>query len=59
MQCKTCHGTLTQLPLTKILTDPNDIAFTLAFLNPVVDLKLGDMCGEEIRNEREAEWMTR
>ena len=42
VQCKTCHGTLTELPHTKTLTDPNDIAFTLAFLNPVIDLKLGD-----------------
>lgn len=42
VQCKTCHGTLTELPLTKTLTDPNDIAFTLAFLNPVISLKLGD-----------------
>lgn len=42
VQCKTCHGTLEELPLTKTLTDPNDIAFTLAFLNPVADLKLGD-----------------
>jgi CxxC motif-containing protein (DUF1111 family) len=42
VQCKTCHGTPTELPLTKALTDPNDIAFKLAFLNPVVDFKLGD-----------------
>ncbi|MBE0672551.1 MAG: hypothetical protein IH588_18395 [Anaerolineales bacterium] len=42
VQCKTCHGTLEELPLTKTLTDPNDIAFTLAFLNPIKDLKLGD-----------------
>jgi hypothetical protein len=42
VQCKTCHGTPTKLPQAKTLTDPNDIAFTLAFLNPVVDLKLGD-----------------
>ena len=42
VQCKTCHGTPTELPLTKTVTDPNDIAFTLAFLNPVIDLKLGD-----------------
>lgn len=42
IQCKTCHGTLTELPLTKTLTDPNDIAFRLALLNPVVDLQLGD-----------------
>ncbi|MFZ5858705.1 MAG: multiheme c-type cytochrome [Chloroflexota bacterium] len=43
VQCKTCHGTLDELPRSKTLTDPNDIAFTLAFLNPVIDLKLGDM----------------
>jgi len=42
VQCKTCHGTPAELPITKTLTDPNDIAFTLAFLNPVMDLKLGD-----------------
>ena len=27
---------------TRTLTDPNDLAFRLALLNPVVDLKLGD-----------------
>ena len=42
VQCKTCHGTLDELPLTKTLADPNDVAFRLAFLNPVVDLKIGD-----------------
>jgi hypothetical protein len=42
IQCKTCHGTLTELPQVRTLTDPNDIAFRLALLNPVVDLKLGD-----------------
>jgi len=43
VQCKTCHGTPTELPLTKALTDPNDIAFRMAFLNPVLDLKIGDV----------------
>jgi hypothetical protein len=33
IQCRTCHGTLTELPNTKTLTDPNDLAFRLAFLN--------------------------
>jgi len=42
IQCKTCHGTPTELPLTKMLTDPNDIAFRMDFLNPIMDLKLGD-----------------
>ncbi|MBK9208607.1 MAG: hypothetical protein IPL71_10030 [Anaerolineales bacterium] len=42
VQCQTCHGTLTELPLTKTLNDPNDVAFRMSFLNPVVDLKIGD-----------------
>jgi len=42
VQCKTCHGTPTELSLTKTLSDPDDIAFRLAQLNPVVNLKLGD-----------------
>jgi hypothetical protein len=57
IQCKTCHGTPTELPLTKTLTDPNDIAFRQAFLNPAVDLKVGDTVlvteqGEPIWNTR-------
>jgi hypothetical protein len=42
MRCKTCHGTLTELPLTRMITDANDLALKLAFLNPVIDLKVGD-----------------
>jgi hypothetical protein len=42
IQCKTCHGTPTELPQTLTLADPNDIAFRQALLNPVVGLKLGD-----------------
>ncbi len=42
IQCKTCHGTLIDLPQARILTDPNDLAFRQSLLNPVVDLKLGD-----------------
>ena len=57
VQCKTCHGTLTELPLTKTLTDPNDIAFRMSFLNPVMDLKIGDTIlvtekGEPLWNTR-------
>jgi hypothetical protein len=57
MQCKTCHGTLTELPLTKTLTASNDTAFTLAFLNPVMDLKLGDTI--IITEKGEPLWNTR
>ena len=57
VQCKTCHGTLDELPLTQTLTDPNDVAFRMAFLNPVVDLKIGDTIlvtekGEPLWNTR-------
>ena len=57
VQCKTCHGTLTELPLTKTLTDPNDVAFRMAFLNPVVDLKLGDTI--LVTEQGEPLWNTR
>jgi hypothetical protein len=57
IQCKTCHGTLTELPQTKTLTDPNDIAFRLARLNPVVDLKLGDTI--LVTEQGEPLWNTR
>jgi hypothetical protein len=57
VQCKTCHGTPTELPLTKTLSDPNDIAFRLALLNPVVDLKLGDTI--LVTDKGEPLWNTR
>ncbi len=41
-RCKTCHGTLDTMPLTYTITDENDLALRLAFLNPVIDLKIGD-----------------
>ena len=57
IQCKTCHGTPTELPLTRTLTNPNDIAFRMAQLNQVVDLKIGDTIlvtekGEPLWNTR-------
>ena len=57
VQCKTCHGTLNDLPLTKTLTDPNDIAFRLAELNPVVDLKVSDTI--LVTDKGEPLWNTR
>jgi hypothetical protein len=57
IQCQTCHGTPAQLPQTKTLTDPNDIAFRLAQLNPVVDLKVGDTI--LITERSEPLWNTR
>jgi len=57
VQCQTCHGTMTNLPQIKTITDPNDIALKMAFLNPVLDLKLGDAIlvtekGEPLWNTR-------
>jgi hypothetical protein len=42
VQCKTCHGTLAELPKTRTLTDSGDLVFRLVQLNPVVELHLGD-----------------
>ncbi len=42
VRCKTCHGTSDTLPLTHTISDANDLALKLAFLNPVIDLKVGD-----------------
>ena len=42
IRCRTCHGTPDSLPLTHTITDENDLALRLAFLNPTVDLKVGD-----------------
>ncbi len=57
VQCKTCHGTLTELPQTKTLADPNDIALRMAFLNSVLDLEPGNTIivtekGEPLWNTR-------
>jgi hypothetical protein len=56
-RCKTCHGTLTELPLIKTLSDPNDLALRLTFLNPVLDLKLGETI--LITEQGEPLWNTR
>jgi hypothetical protein len=56
-RCQTCHGTPDALPLTQTLSDPNDLAFRLAALNPQVELKPGDTIlvtekGEPLWNTR-------
>jgi len=42
IQCRTCHGTLTELPLNRTITDLDALAFRMSFLNPVIELKPGD-----------------
>ena len=57
VQCKTCHGTPTELPRTMTLIDPNNIAFRLAQTNPMLDLELGDTV--LMTEQREPLWNTR
>ena len=57
VRCKTCHGTPTELPQTLVLTDPNNIAFREALLNPILDLHLGDTV--LVTEQGEPLWNTR
>ena len=41
-QCKTCHGTLDELPLETVVQSDSDLAMTFASVNPLVDLSVGD-----------------
>ncbi len=42
VQCRTCHGTLTELPQFVTISDPNDPAIRRANLNPFYDVQVGD-----------------
>jgi hypothetical protein len=42
IQCRTCHGTIEEAPLTQTIRDQDDLALKLAFINPVIDLQIGD-----------------
>lgn len=42
IQCRTCHGTLDDLPETTVIRKADELAMRLAFLDPVLDLKVGD-----------------
>lgn len=42
VQCKTCHGTINELPRTQIIRNEQELAFRMIFLNPVIDLRPGD-----------------
>ncbi|MBN2148124.1 MAG: hypothetical protein JW726_12085 [Anaerolineales bacterium] len=57
IQCKTCHGTLNELPLTHTITDPEEIAFRLALLNPLTTLQVGDTI--IVSQQGEPLWNTR
>lgn len=42
MQCKTCHGTLDEPPLTRTIRSEGDIALRMTYLNPEIPLAIGD-----------------
>jgi hypothetical protein len=63
-QCQTCHGTPDAPPLETVVTSPDELAMTLADLNPNVDLSVGDTImvterGEPLYNIRRSddEWV--
>ncbi len=58
VQCKTCHGTITELPRSYTIQSDTDLAIRLVLLNPVIDLQVGDTIlitdlGEPLWNTRE------
>lgn len=57
VQCKTCHGTLVEDPLTYQISDPDDVALRRAFLNDTIDLQVGDTV--LMTEKGEALWNTR
>ncbi len=57
IQCRTCHGTVSEPPLTYTITQPTDLALRLAALNPAIRLQTGDTListaqGEPLWNTR-------
>ena len=42
IQCQTCHGTLTEMPLLETITDPEHPAIISADLNPNYSVTVGD-----------------
>lgn len=51
VQCRTCHGTLQEAPATRRIRDSDDFALYKAFLNPVIDLKIGDTIAVTAKGE--------
>ena len=43
LECRTCHGTLTEAPFTRTIEDPDDPALRQAHLNPASSLEVGDV----------------
>ena len=52
VQCKTCHGTLADPPLTATIDDPNDVELRRARLNGHYTLNVGDTVVATARGEK-------
>jgi Cytochrome c554 and c-prime len=52
VQCRTCHGTLTEAPPVATIDDPNDVALRRAFVNGKVTLQVGDAVVVTDRGEK-------
>ena len=50
-QCQTCHGTLDSPPQQQVVQTASDLAMTLANVNPLVDLAVGDTIMSTERSE--------
>ncbi len=57
VQCRACHGTTTEPPLARQLTERDAVALRLAFLNPVRELMAGDTI--LVTDKGEPLWNTR
>jgi len=57
VQCKTCHGTVDELPQTHTIVSEDDLALRMSFLNPVMDLQIGDTI--IVTEQGEPLWNTR
>lgn len=59
VQCRTCHGTLTEPPTLATIADPNDVALRRAQVNGNYTLKVGDQVVVDDRGEKlgQVRWM--
>ena len=57
VQCRTCHGTVTEPPLTYTIIQPDDLALRQAALNPAIRLQTGDTI--IVTSQGEPLWNTR
>jgi hypothetical protein len=57
VECRTCHGTLDELPLHHNIKSKDELSFRMAALNPVLNLQVGDTI--LVTEQGEPLWNTR